>query len=243
MFPLHNFIASVCGNDIINAARAQIFLDRAIKPVISPEEAAALVKPGASLMVGGFNYGGAPYTLIDALCAAGTRDINLICVDTSWYNDKEPEPVGVARLVVNGQLGSLVASHIGLNRRTQELYTKGELMVELIPMGTFVERIRAMVELIPMGTFVERIRAGGAGLGGVLTPVGVGTVYEEGRDTIELDGRRYIVERALTADVAFIKAHAADEAGNLTYFGTNRNFNPTMATAAKIVVAERRSTR
>ena len=121
-----------------------------IKPVISPEEAAALVKPGASLMVGGFNYGGAPYTLIDALCAAGTRDINLICVDTSWYNDKEPEPVGVARLVVNGQLGSLVASHIGLNRRTQELYTKGELMVELIPMGTFV----------------ERIRAGGAGLGG-----------------------------------------------------------------------------
>ena len=163
-----------------------------IKPVISPEEAAALVKPGASLMVGGFNYGGAPYTLIEALCAAGTRDINLICVDTSWYNDKEPEPVGVARLVVNGQLGSLVASHIGLNRRTQELYTKGELMVELIPMGTFV----------------ERIRAGGAGLGGVLTPVGVGTVYEEGRDTIELDGRRYIVERALTADVAFIKAHA-----------------------------------
>ena len=202
-----------------------------IKPVISPEEAAALVKPGASLMVGGFNYGGAPYTLIDALCAAGTRDINLICVDTSWYNDKEREPVGVARLVVNGQLGSLVASHIGLNRRTQELYTKGELMVELIPMGTFV----------------ERIRAGGAGLGGVLTPVGVGTVYEEGRDTIELDGRRYIVERALTADIAFIKAHAADEAikahaadeaGNLTYFGTNRNFNPTMATAAKIVVAE-----
>lgn len=193
-----------------------------IKPVISPEEAATLVKPGASLMVGGFNYGGAPYTLIDALCAAGTREINLICVDTSWYNDKEPEPVGVAQLVVNGQLGSLVASHIGLNMRTQELYTKGELMVELIPMGTFV----------------ERIRAGGAGLGGVLTPVGVGTVYEEGRDTIELDGRRYIVERALTADVAFIKAHAADEAGNLTYFGTNRNFNPTMATAAKIVVAE-----
>lgn len=193
-----------------------------IKPVISPEDAAALVRPGSSLMVGGFNYGGAPYTLIDALCAAGTRDINLICVDTSWYNDKEPEPVGVAKLVVNGQLGSLITSHIGLNRRTQELYTKGELKVELIPMGTFV----------------ERIRAGGAGLGGVLTPTGIDTVYEEGRDTLELDGRRYIVERALTAGVAFIKAHKADEAGNLTYFGTNRNFNPTMATAAKTVIAE-----
>ncbi len=193
-----------------------------IKPVIAPEEAAALVRPGSSLMVGGFNYGGAPYTLIDALCKAGTREIKLICVDTSWYNDKEPEPVGVARLVVNGQIGSLIASHIGLNKKTQELYTKGELKAELIPMGTFV----------------ERIRAGGAGLGGVLTPVGIDTIYEHGRETMELDGRRYIVERALTADVAFVKAHVADEAGNLTYFGTNRNFNPTMATAAKIVVAE-----
>lgn len=193
-----------------------------IKPVISPEEAAAFVKAGSSLMVGGFNYSGAPYTLIDALCAAGTRDIKLICVDTSWYNDKEPEPVGVARLVANGQLASLTASHIGLNRRTQELYMNGGLDIELIPMGTFV----------------ERIRAGGAGLGGVLTPTGVGTVYENGRETLELDGRRYIIERALTADVAFIKAHKADAAGNLTYFGTNRNFNPTMATAAKTVVAE-----
>lgn len=193
-----------------------------IKPVVSAEEAAALVKPGSSLMVGGFNYGGAPYTLIDALCKAGTREINLVCVDTSWYNEKEPEPVGVARLVAGGQIGSLTASHIGLNKRTQELYTNGGMKVELIPMGTFV----------------ERIRAGGAGLGGVLTPVGIGTDYERGRKTIEFDGKRYIVERALTADVAFIKAHAADEAGNLTYFGTNRNFNPTMATAAKIVVAE-----
>ncbi len=193
-----------------------------IKPVITPEEAAAFVKPGSSLMVGGFNYGGAPYTLIDALCGAGTRGIRLICVDTSWYNDKEPEPVGVAKLVVNGQLASLVASHIGLNRRTQELYTSGALKVELIPMGTFV----------------ERIRAGGAGLGGVLTPTGAGTPYEDGRETIELDGRRWLIERPLTADTAFIKAHKADEAGNLTYFGTNRNFNPTMAAAAKIVIAE-----
>lgn len=193
-----------------------------IKPVVSPEEAAALVKPGTSVMIGGFNYGGAPYTLIDALCASGVRGFDMICVDTSHFNAKHKEPVGVARLVVNGQLRSLVASHIGLNVRTQELYTSGKLMIELIPMGTFA----------------ERIRAGGAGLGGFLTPTGVGTVYEEGRETIELDGRRYIIERPLRADVAFIRGYKADAAGNIVYYGTNRNFNPTMATAADIVVAE-----
>ena len=128
----------------------------------------------------------------------------------------------MARLVTNGQLRSLVASHIGLNKKTQELYTSGELKIELIPMGTFV----------------ERIRAGGAGLGGILTPTGVDTVYEEGRDSVELDGRRYIIERPLKADVAFIRAYRADAAGNLIYYGTNRNFNPTMATAAAKVVAE-----
>ena len=89
-----------------------------------------------------------------------------------------------------------------------------------------------------MGTFVERIRAGGAGLGGILTPTGVDTVYEEGRDSVELDGRRYIIERPLKADVALIRAYRADAAGNLIYYGTNRNFNPTMATAAAKVVAE-----
>ncbi|MDO5114957.1 MAG: 3-oxoacid CoA-transferase subunit A [Synergistaceae bacterium] len=193
-----------------------------IKPLISPEEAAAMVKPGSSLMVGGFNYGGAPYTIIDALCRGEARDIDLICVDTSYFQTKVPGPVGVARLVTDGRLRSLVASHIGLNKRTQELYTKGELKIELIPMGTFV----------------ERIRAGGAGLGGILTPTGVDTVYEEGRETIELDGRRYIIEKPLKADIAFIRAYKADAAGNLVYYGTNRNFNPTMATAAEKVVAE-----
>lgn len=193
-----------------------------IKPVITAGEAAAYISPGSSLMIGGFNYGGAPYTIIEALCESGVRDIDLICVDTSYFQTKVPGPVGVARLVTNGQLRSLVASHIGLNKKTQELYTSGELKIELIPMGTFV----------------ERIRAGGAGLGGILTPTGVDTVYEEGRDSVELDGRRYIIERPLKADVAFIRAYRADTAGNLIYYGTNRNFNPTMATAAAKVVAE-----
>ena len=193
-----------------------------IKPVITPREAAAYAAPGKSLMVGGFNYGGAPYTIIEALCDSGVKDIDLICVDTSYFQTKVPGPVGVARLVTNGQLRSLVASHIGLNKKTQELYTSGKLKIELIPMGTFV----------------ERIRAGGAGLGGILTLTGVDTVYEEGRETVELDGRRYILERPLRADTAFIRAYKADAAGNLVYYGTNRNFNPTMATAAARVVAE-----
>ena len=193
-----------------------------IKPVITAGEAAAYISPGSSLMIGGFNYGGAPYTIIEALCESGVRDIDLICVDTSYFQTKVPGPVGVARLVTNGQLRSLVASHIGLNKKTQELYTSGELKIELIPMGTFV----------------ERIRAGGAGLGGILTPTGVDTVYEEGRDSVELGGRRYIIERPLKADVAFIRAYRADAAGNLIYYRTNRNFNPTMATAAAKVVAE-----
>lgn len=193
-----------------------------IKPVITPLEAAASVKPKSSLMIGGFNFGGAPYTLIEALSELMTKDIDLICVDTSYYDTKVKGPVGVARLVVNGQLRSLTASHIGLNKRTQQLYTSGELLIDLIPMGTFV----------------ERIRAGGAGLGGILTPTGIDTVYEEGRDTIELDGRRYIIEKPLRADTAFICAHKADAAGNLVYYGTSRNFNPTMATAAKTVIAE-----
>ena len=193
-----------------------------IKPVITPQEAAARVTAGTTLMVGGFNYCGAPYTIIDALAAARTKDIDLICVDASHYNDRTPEPVGVAQLIVNNQVRSMVTSHIGLNKRAQELCTTGGIKMELIPMGTYV----------------ERIRAGGAGLGGILTPTGIDTIYEEGRQTIELDGRRYIIERPLTADVAFIRAYQADEAGNLTYYGTGRNFNPLIAMAAKIVIAE-----
>lgn len=193
-----------------------------IKPVLSAEEAVACVHAGNSLMVGGFNYGGVPYTLVDALADRGTENLHLIANDTAYANDKNPEGIGHGKLVVNGQVRKVTASHIGLNRETQRLFNEKKMELELIPQGTFV----------------ERIRAGGFGLGGFLTPTGVGTIHEEGKQVMEIDGKKYILEMPLTADVAFIRAYQADRAGNLTFYGTNRNFNPAMATAAKIVIVE-----
>jgi len=130
--------------------------------------------------------------------------------------------VGHGQLVVKRQCRKVTASHIGLNRETQRLFNEG--LMEL--------------ELVPQGSFVERIRCGGFGLGGVLTPTGVGTIHEEGKQVIESEGKRYILELPLKADVAFIRGYKADRWGNLTYFGTGRNFNPAMATAADLVIAE-----
>ena len=175
-----------------------------IKPVMSANEAVKNVKDGMSVMIGGFNFGGVPYTLVEALEKAGTSGLTMISNDTSYAD------VGHGRLVAAGQIKKVIASHIG----TLEL------------------------ELVPQGTFVERIRAGGFGLGGFLTPTGVGTKVEEGKQVIEVNGKKYLLELPLHADVALIRAHKADRMGNLTYFGTNRNFNPTMATAADLVIAE-----
>jgi acetate CoA/acetoacetate CoA-transferase alpha subunit len=189
---------------------------KVIKPVMSAEEAVTHVKPGSSVMIGGFNYGGIPYTLVDALVAAGTKELTLIANDTA-YDD-----VGHGKLVAGGQVKKVIASHVGLNKSTQRLFNEGKLELELVPQGSFV----------------ERIRAGGFGLGGFLTPTGVGTVCEEGKRIIEIEGRRYILELPLKADVALIRGYRADRYGNLVYFGTNRNFNPAMATAAYLVIAE-----
>jgi len=187
-----------------------------IKPVMSAEEAVSYVKTGSSVMVGGFNYGGIPYTLIDALAESKTGDLHLISNDTAY------EGVGHGKLVQNGQVRKVTASHVGLNKVTQSLFNEGKLELELVPQGTFV----------------ERIRAGGFGLGGILTPTGVGTVHEEGKQVLEVQGKRYILELPLKADVALIRGYRADRYGNLVYFGTNRNFNPAMATAASLVIAE-----
>ncbi len=189
---------------------------KVIKPVMSAEEAVTRVKPGSSVMIGGFNYGGIPYTLVDALVAAGTKELTIIANDTA-YDD-----VGHGKLVAGGQVKKVIASHVGLNKSTQRLFNEGKLELELVPQGSFV----------------ERIRAGGFGLGGFLTPTGVGTVCEEGKRIIEIEGRRYILELPLKADVALIRGYRADRYGNLVYFGTNRNFNPAMATAADLVIAE-----
>ncbi len=187
-----------------------------IKPVISACEAVSQVKPGSSVMVGGFNYGGVPYTLVDALVESGVGNLTLISNDTAY------EDVGHGKLVFNNQVGKVIASHVGLNKTTGRLFNEGKMELELCPQGTFV----------------ERIRAGAFGLGGILTPTGVGTVVEEGKQVIEVDGKKFILELPLKADVAFVRAHRADRMGNLTYYGTNRNFNPAMAGAADFVVAE-----
>ncbi|EHM12634.1 3-oxoacid CoA-transferase, A subunit [Jonquetella anthropi DSM 22815] len=187
-----------------------------IKPVVSAKEAVQTIKPGNAIMVGGFNYGGIPYTLVDALIEAGTDNLTMISNDTIYAD------VGHGKLVANGRVKKVIASHVGLNKKTGELFNAGKLELELVPQGTFV----------------ERIRCGGFGLGGFLTPTGVGTVVEEGKQVMEVEGKKYILELPLRADVALIRAHKADRMGNLTYLGTNRNFNPTMATAANVVIAE-----
>ncbi len=187
-----------------------------IKPVVSPQEAVKRINRGATIMVGGFNYGGIPYTLVDALLDAGTDGLTLIANDTAYEN------VGHGKLVTQGRIKKIIASHVGLNKKTGELYHSGKIEMELAPQGTFV----------------ERIRAGGYGLGGFLTPTGVGTVVEEGKQVLEVGGRKFILELPLRADVALVRAYRADRMGNLVYHGTNRNFNPAMATAADIVIAE-----
>lgn len=183
---------------------------------MSAEEAVKHVKSGSSLMIGGFNYGGIPYTLVDALVETETGDLHLIANDTAY------EGVGHGKLVQKGKIRKVTASHVGLNKVTQRLFNEGKLELELVPQGTLV----------------ERIRAGGFGLGGILTPTGVGTVHEEGKQVLEVDGLKYILELPLRADVALVRAYRADRYGNLVYYGTNRNFNPAMATAADLVIAE-----
>ena len=155
-----------------------------IKPVLSPEEAIKSVKEGMSVMIGGFNYGGVPYTLVEALEKAGTKGLTMISNDTSYAT------VGHGRLVAAGQIKKVIASHIGINKKTGEQYNAGTLELELVPQGTFV----------------ERIRCGGFGMGGFLTPTGLGTKVEEGKQVIEVDGKKYLLEKPLRADVALIRA-------------------------------------
>ncbi|MDR1509597.1 MAG: CoA transferase subunit A [Synergistaceae bacterium] len=187
-----------------------------IKPVVSAQEAAARIRKGDTIMVGGFNYGGIPYTLVDALLEAGTDGLTLISNDTAYEN------VGHGKLVSQGRVKKVIASHVGLNKKTGEFYRNG----------------RMELELSPQGTFVERIRCGGYGLGGFLTPTGVGTVVEEGKQVIETGGKKYLLELPLRADVALVRAYKADRMGNLVYRGTNRNFNPAMAAAADTTIVE-----
>ena len=180
------------------------------------EDIVALIPDGATLMIGGFMAVGSPLRLIDELVRQRKRDLTIIANDTARPGQ------GIGKLIVEKLVARVVASHIGLNPETQKQMIQGDLQVELVPQGTLA----------------ERIRAGGFGLGGVLTPTGVGTVVEEGKRTVEIDGQTFLLELPLKADFALINAKRADYYGNLEYALTARNFNPLMAMAAETVIAE-----
>ncbi len=174
------------------------------------------VTDGMTLMMGGFGLCGIPENLIKALLKKGCKDLTIIS------NNGGVDDAGIGLLIANGQVKKMISSYIGENKALETRMIEKTLDVELNPQGTLA----------------ERIRAGGAGIAGFFTPTGVGTVIAEGKEVREFDGREYVLERGLRADVAFIKAYKADTHGNLTYRKTARNFNPIMATAADFVIAE-----
>ncbi len=180
------------------------------------EEAVAAIPDGAVLMIGGFMGAGTPHRLMDELVRQGRKGLTVIANDTARPN------VGIGKLIDAKLVAKLVTSHIGTNPETQRQMITGE----------------TQVELVPQGTLAERIRSGGFGLGGVLTPTGVGTTVEEGKQTIDIDGKTYLVEKPLKADFALINAKRADYYGNVDYALTARNFNPLMAMAAETVIVE-----
>ncbi|WP_371373546.1 acetate CoA-transferase subunit alpha [Sporomusa aerivorans] len=183
---------------------------------VSIEEVGEFFKDGMTIMIGGFLAVGTPDALIEAILKKQTKALTVIANDTG-FPDK-----GVGRLVVNRLAKKVIASHIGTNPETGKQMIAQELSVELVPQGTLA----------------ERIRCGGAGLGGVLTPTGVGTVVEEGKEKLTVDGTEYLLEKPLKADIALIRAKKADKAGNLIYDQSARNFNPLIAFAADVVIAE-----
>jgi acetate CoA/acetoacetate CoA-transferase alpha subunit len=179
------------------------------------EDAVARIPDGASLMIGGFMGVGTPERLIDELLRQGKRDLTVIANDTAAPGR------GIGKLIGAGAVARVIASHIGLNPETQQQMLAGTLAVDLVPQGTLI----------------ERIRAGGYGLGGILTPTGVGTLVEQGKRVIEVDGRPFLLETALRADFALVHALMADYLGNLRYGLTARNFNPVIALAADSCIA------
>ena len=180
------------------------------------QDATGFFRDGMTIMVGGFMGIGPPSRLVEALLESGVRDLTLIANDTAFVD------TGIGPLIVNGRVRKVIASHIGTNPETGRRMISGEMDVVLVPQGTLI----------------EQIRCGGAGLGGFLTPTGVGTVVEEGKQTLTLDGKTWLLERPLRADLALIRAHRCDTLGNLTYHLSARNFNPLIALAADITLVE-----
>ncbi|ACB34755.1 3-oxoacid CoA-transferase, A subunit [Leptothrix cholodnii SP-6] len=183
---------------------------------IKAADAVARIPDGAVLMIGGFMGVGTPHRLVDELVRQGKRDLTVIANDTARPG------VGIGKLISAGLVKRAIVSHIGTNPETQAQMIAGKLEVDLVPQGTLA----------------ERVRAGGYGLGGVLTPTGVGTVVADGKRTLEIEGRLFLLELPLRADFALVNARQADHIGNLAYALTARNFNPLIAMAADVVLAE-----
>ena len=190
-----------------------------MKGALTPAAAADMIPPGASLMIGGFMGVGSPERLIDAIVARRVAGLTVIANDTALPGR------GIGKLISAGLVRHVIASHIGLNPETQAKMMSGEISCELVPQGTLI----------------ERIRAGGMGLGGILTPTGVGTDVETGKRVLEVEGKRYLLETPLTADFALVGAWQADYVGNLSYLLTAQNFNPIVALAGRTVIAEAES--
>ena len=183
---------------------------------IDIQKAVDMIKDGDTIMIGGFLAVGAPLKLIDAMVKKGLKDLTLITNDSAFM-DK-----GVGKMIVNKQIKKIITSHIGTNKETGRQMMAGE----------------TEVVLVPQGTLVEQIRAGGYGLGSVLTATGLGTEVEKGKEKIAVDGKEYLLEKPLKADVALIFGNKVDEYGNIHYYGSTRNFNNMMASAADLTIVE-----
>lgn len=186
------------------------------KEIVSPQVAASKLTDGMSVMVGGFMTIGTPEHLVNAIAESGVKNLIIIC------NDAGLPGKGVGKLIENGQVSKLIASHIGLNRIAGEKMNSGDMEVDLIPQGTLA----------------ERIRAAGAGLGGVLTKTGLNTLVEEGKQKVTVNGEEFLLEEPLKADVALLKSSITDVYGNTAFNKTTANFNPVMATACELVLVE-----
>jgi acetate CoA/acetoacetate CoA-transferase alpha subunit len=187
-----------------------------MKKLICKSEIANFLEDGMTISIGGFMGCGNAHTIIDEILKTDVKNLTLVATDTAR------DGYGIGKLIDEKRIKKLYASHIGTNKQTQAQVNEG-----------FLE-----IELVPQGTLAERIRAKSAGLGGVLTQTGLGTEVQEGKDIILIDGKEYILEKPISIDLAFIKAHKSDESGNLVYNGATRNFNVPMAGAAKISIAE-----
>jgi 3-oxoacid CoA-transferase subunit A len=186
------------------------------KVLVSADEAVALIPDGATIMMGGFGLCGIPENLIAALHRCGTKGLTVVS------NNAGVDDFGIGILLRARQVTKMISTYVGENKEFERQFLSGELEVELVPQGTFS----------------ERIRAGGAGIGGFYTPTGYGTLIADGKETRTIDGKPYVLEMPLHADFAFVKGWKGDRLGNLVYRRTARNFNPMMATAARVTIAE-----